>query len=97
MNEEGNYWDPLVLPADMTVTVLLEGTVPVPAFILLASATTIESEAFTGLVDQFFRLPDTVTFIAGDAFDPATKVLVPKDSFAETRCRELGLKVFTFE
>ncbi len=100
-DEEWSGWRPLVLAVDKTVSVLPEGTIPEttpePTFILPAATTTIESEAFTGLTNQVFQLPITVTFIADDAFDSTAKVLAPKDSYAETRCKELGLKVYTIE
>ena len=97
-NKEDGRWDPFVLSVDTSVSVLPEGTVPgLPSFILPASVTTVESGAFTGLANKVFQLPASVTFIADDAFDPSASILAPKDSYAETRCRELGLKVFTTE
>ena len=63
-------------------------------FIIPSSTTTIEEGAFEGIKDQVFQIPATVSFIADDAFDPTAIVIVDSGSYAEERCRELGLKVY---
>ena len=91
-------WEPLVLAVDASVAVLPAGLVPAPvpkpAFMIPLSATTIESGAFAGLTNQVFQIPASVIFIADDALDPSSTVIAESGSYAETRCRELGLKVY---
>ena len=91
--EDGSWW--YAFSSDASLSVLPEGTVPSliprPSLILPETVTVIESEAFAGIRDTVFRLPASVTFIADDAFDASATLLVPEGSYAETRCRELGL------
>ena len=89
---DGSWWV-LDLTVDVAVTILPEGTMVIPTFILPTSLTKIESQAFTGITNQVFQIPSTVTFIADDAFDSSSIVIVEEGSYAEERCTELGLKV----
>ncbi len=97
--DEDGEWFTLALAVDSNVTVLPEGAIPegktpVPAFILPSSTITIEGQAFEGIRGRIFQIPGTVTSIADDAFDPTAVVIVEAGSYAEKRCRELGLKVY---
>ena len=92
-------WRNLCLSIDSATFILPAGTSskPIPfaaSMILPASTTTIQEKAFVGIKDALFLIPAAVTFIADDAFDPSAIVLVDEGSYAEERCRELGLKVF---
>ena len=80
------FGDPLVL-----------WQIPDPELIIPESVTTIESEAFANVVERVFLIPESVESIADDAFDASSIVLVVAGSYAETRCKELGLTVYVVE
>ena len=61
--------------------------------ILPASLERIETEAFFNIRNAVIDIPGTVIFIGDGAFDRSVIVFCEADSYAETRCREMGLKV----
>ena len=66
-----------------------------PDLILPAQLTAIESEAFAGVPEgSVIFVPDTVTAIAPDAFDPGTIIITPADSYAAGWAAENGFVCF---
>ena len=66
-----------------------------PDLILPAQLTAIESEAFAGVPEgSVIFVPDTVTAIAPDAFDPGTVIITPADSYAAGWAAENGFVCF---
>ena len=61
--------------------------------ILPEALTRIESEAFANIQHKIVSIPDSVSFIADDAFDASVLILCSEGSYAHTRCTEIGLSV----
>ena len=57
------------------------------------SLTAIPDECFKNVKADLVRIPRSVTSISATAFDLSTLVICPSGSYAERRCRELGLTV----
>lgn len=66
-----------------------------PTFTLPKSLVRIEEEAFANVRKGIFRIPEKVTYIAENAFSDDAVILCSEGSYAESRCRSLGLKVKT--
>ena len=91
------YYSPLALTVNASVTVLPEGTIsliPPADFALPEGLKRIESESFLGIVDKVCQIPESVTYIAQDAFEETISVIVVSGSYAEERAKELGLTVY---
>ena len=54
---------------------------------------TIESEAFAGIDDVVVYIPSSVTWIEDDACEPHVTVICPANSYAFSRCGDMGLYV----
>ena len=62
-----------------------------PDFALPAELKPIESGAFAGIADTVIGVPDTVTAIADDAFDPSVTLYCSIGSAAQAYCDEKGI------
>ena len=65
---------------------------PQPNIILPAALTSVGPKAFAGIPDVVVWVPDTVNYIASDAFDPTVTILCTVGSYAKSRSEELGLE-----
>ncbi|MBQ6507094.1 MAG: leucine-rich repeat protein [Clostridia bacterium] len=81
-------------PVTFTIPILAETEAEL---LLPASLERIEAEAFADIQNVGIYIPNTVTYIAEDAFDSSVTIFCEEGSYAESRCRELGLKVITVE
>lgn len=64
-----------------------------PNFILPTQLQRIESKAFSGIQNSVFRLPENVSYIASDAFDSTSVLLVPSGSATESMVKKLNVTV----
>ena len=67
---------------------------PIPDLILPADLISIDAEAFYGIRNVVILIPDSVRYIAENAFDPSVIVVADLGSYAYNRCDELGIAVY---
>ncbi|MBE5811817.1 MAG: leucine-rich repeat domain-containing protein, partial [Clostridiales bacterium] len=91
----GNAEGRMTLPAGLQVieTEAFYGTQLFDKVVIPEGTTEIHSRAFVGCSLTEVMLPSTLTYIADDAFDIGTDMVisVPADCYAYDRCVELGL------